>query len=172
MTATAIALSTAPARRPAAGRRVAGEFTATLRDGTGLFYRAWLPAAKADRAVILLHRGHEHSGRWQCLVDEIGLDEFAFFAWDARGHGRSPGERGYAESVATLVRDVDDFVNHVATQYGIPVENIVVLAHSVGAVLASAWVHDYAPRIRALVLGSPALRVRLYVPFAIPALRL
>lgn len=33
------------------------------------------------------------------------------------------------------MRDVDDFVNHVATQYGIPVENIAVLAHSVGAVL-------------------------------------
>ena len=75
-----------------------------MRDGTGLFYRAWLPAAKADRAVILFHRGHEHSGRWQDLVDEIGLGDFALFAWDARGHGRPPGERGCAESVGTLVR--------------------------------------------------------------------
>jgi alpha-beta hydrolase superfamily lysophospholipase/SAM-dependent methyltransferase len=153
-------------------QRVAGEHTACMRDGTELFYRAWLPAAKAERAVVLFHRGHEHSGRWQDLVDEIGLDDFAFFAWDARGHGRSPGARGNAESVGQLVRDADAFVKHIAAEHGIAMENIVVLAHSVGAVLASAWVHDYAPPVRALVLGSPALRVRLYVPFAIPALRL
>ena len=49
---------------------------------------------------------------------------------------------------------------------------MIVLGHSVGAVLASCWVHDFAPPIRALILGTPAFRVKLYVPFAIPALRL
>lgn len=161
-----------PAAVPAHPWRIAEECTLRMRDGTELFYRAWLPAAKAGRAVVLFHRGHEHSGRWQDLVDEIGLDDFAFFAWDARGHGRSPGVRGDAESIGQLVCDVDDFVKHIAAEHGIEMENIVVLAHSVGAVLASAWVHDFAPPVRALILGSPALRVRLYVPFAIPALRL
>ena len=32
--------------------------------------------------------------------------------------------------------------------------------------------HDYAPPIRGLVLAAPAFRVKLYVPLAIPALRL
>lgn len=64
---------------PAHPRRIAEERTLRMRDGTELFYRAWLPAAKAGRAVVLFHRGHEHSGRWQDLVDEIGLDDFAFF---------------------------------------------------------------------------------------------
>jgi SAM-dependent methyltransferase len=36
----------------------------------------------------------------------------------------------------------------------------------------SAWVHDYAPPIRAMILATPAFRVRLYVPLAIPSLRL
>src|SRR5262249_5772480 len=49
---------------------------------------------------------------------------------------------------------------------------MVVLGHSVGAVTVTAWVHDYAPPIRAIVLVTPALRVRLYVPFARQALRL
>ena len=141
-------------------------------DGAELFYRAWLPEQNTTRAVILFHRGHEHSGRWQDVVDKLDLPDFALFAWDARGHGRSPGERGYAENLGVLVRDVDAFVGHVSRQYGIPVENIVVFAHSVGSVLAATWVHDYAPKIRALVLGSPALRVQLYVPFAISGLRL
>src|SRR3546814_7464387 len=34
------------------------------------------------------------------------------------------------------------------------------------------WVHDYAPRIRSLVLASPAFKVKLYVPFARPGLAL
>ena len=38
-------------------------------------------------------------------------------------------------------------------------------------VVAAAWVHDYGPRVRALVLATPALRVKLYVPLAIPGLR-
>ena len=42
-------------------------------------------------AIVLFHRGHEHGGRIAHLVDELDLPDFAFFAWDARGHGRSPG---------------------------------------------------------------------------------
>ncbi len=49
---------------------------------------------------------------------------------------------------------------------------MVVLAHSVGAVTAAAWVHDYAPPIRGLILAVPAFRVKLYIPFAVPLLRL
>ena len=49
---------------------------------------------------------------------------------------------------------------------------MAVLAQSVGAVVVSTWAHDYAPKIRCLVLASPAFKVKLYVPFARPGLRL
>ncbi len=63
------------------------------------------------------------------------------------------------------------FVQHIEQQYAISAENIAVVAQSVGAVLAATWVHDYAPRIRALCLASPAFDIKLYVPFAEPSLR-
>ena len=141
-------------------------------DGTELFYRSWLPKKKSKRAIILFHRGHEHSGRWQDVIEKLDLPDTNFFAWDARGHGRSPGERGYAENFGCLIKDVDAFVRYISEQYNIAYNDIIVMAHSVGSVLVSTWVHDYAPNIRALVLGSPALRVRLYIPFAISGLRL
>lgn len=144
----------------------------TSGDGTEIFYRAWLPAVPTDRALLLFHRGHEHSGRFQDLVDRLALPDTAIFAWDARGHGRSAGERGYADNFAVLVKDADAFVRHVSGVHGIPVGNMVVLAHSVGAVVIAAWVHDHAPPIRAMVLATPAFRVRLYVPFAVAGLRL
>lgn len=136
-------------------------------DGVELFYRYW-PARSgtAKGAIVLLHRGHEHGGRVAHLAEELGLDDFAFYAWDARGHGNSPGERGHSPSFAHSVRDLDCFVRHICETGGFAIDQIAVVAQSVGAVLAATWVHDYAPNIRALVLASPAFDVKLYVPFA------
>jgi alpha-beta hydrolase superfamily lysophospholipase len=131
------------------------EHTLTLRDGSKLFYRAWLPERPTDQAIVLFHRGHEHSGRWQETVESLALKDVAIFAWDARGHGRSEGERGTAPNVATLVKDADEWVRAVCTAHGIPLSNLVIVAQSVGAVIAAAWVHDFAPPVRGLVLAVP-----------------
>ncbi|ABA58200.1 Alpha/beta hydrolase fold protein [Nitrosococcus oceani ATCC 19707] len=144
----------------------------TTWDGTRLFYRTWPPVSPTDRALILIHRGHEHSGRLQELVDDLDLPSFWAFSWDNRGHGKSPGQRGDAPSYSALVRDLDAFARHLQETHGLKMENIAVVANSVGAVTAAAWVHDYAPPIRSMVLAAPAFRIKLYVPFAIPALRL
>ena len=148
------------------------EHTLTLRDGSKLFYRAWLPEQPTDRTIVLFHRGHEHSGRWQETVESLGLKDVAIFAWDARGHGKSDGERGAAPNVATLVKDADEWVRGVCAAHGIALSNLVVVAQSVGGVIATAWIHDYAPPVRGLVLAVPAFDVKLYVPLAIPLLRL
>ena len=106
----------------------------STQDGTSLFYR-YRPAAdgSSDKAIVLFHRGHEHSGRMMFVADELGFDDFAYFAWDARGHGHSPGERGDSPSIGTSVADVDDFIRHIQSEYGIKPENICVIAQSVGA---------------------------------------
>ena len=92
--------------------------TFTTQDGTALFYR-YRPAAdgSSDKAVLLFHRGHEHSGRMAHLVNELNLPDFDFFAWDARGHGDSPGERGDAPSFSACVKDIQSFVQHIEQQY-------------------------------------------------------
>lgn len=145
----------------------------TTHDGEPLFYRHW-PAtgAKPRGAILLFHRGHEHGGRMAHLVDELDLPDFAFYAWDARGHGLSPGERGYSPSFGTSVRDIQTFVDHIAATDGHAVSDMAVIAQSVGAVLTATWAHDYAPGIRAMVLASPAFSVKLYVPFARTGLKL
>ena len=95
------------------------QHTFSTRDGTELFYR-YRPAkdGSSDKAVVLFHRGHEHSERMMHIADESGLNEFAWFAWDARGHGRSPGERGDSPSLGTSVSDIQDFIDHIQTAYG------------------------------------------------------
>lgn len=141
-------------------------------DGQRLFYRHWPAAGEPRGALVLLHRGHEHSERIAHLADELELEDFDVFAWDARGNGRSPGVRGDAPGFAALVRDLDRFVAWIGSEHGIDAEHLAVVAQSVGAVVAATWVHDYAPNLRALVLASPAFKVKLYVPFARPGLAL
>ena len=130
-------------------------------DGVSLFYRHWPATAPRRGCVVMFHRGHEHSGRNAHLAEELNLPDFDFFAWDARGHGRSPGERGHSPSLGTSVRDIQTFIDHIRDTYGIAHEEMAVLAQSVGAVLVSTWVHDYAPKIRCMVLASPAFKVKL-----------
>ena len=148
------------------------EHTLTLPDGSQLFYRAWLPAQQTDRALLLFHRGHEHSGRWRETVEALALEGVAVFAWDQRGHGRSSGERGTAPGFATVVNDADVWVRHLVAKFGIDLSQTIALGHSLGGLVAAAWVHDYAPPLRGLVLATPAFKIKLYVPFALPLLRL
>ncbi|MCL2162496.1 MAG: bifunctional alpha/beta hydrolase/class I SAM-dependent methyltransferase [Betaproteobacteria bacterium] len=152
--------------------RTAESLTFGTHDGVSLFYRRWPATTETRRgAVVLFHRGHEHGGRMAHLVDELDLPDFDFYAWDARGHGLSPGQRGDSPGIGHSVRDIQTFVDHLCSTFGLQESDIAVVAQSVGAVLASVWAHDYAPRIRCQVLASPAFQVKLYVPFARPGLR-
>lgn len=155
---------------PLAGSGQRSTFTAS--DGELLQYKAWLPEGTCSRALLLLHRGHEHADRWDPIVPLLALPETAIFAWEARGHGQSPGRRGHALGFMTYVRDLETFAEHIATAHGIPRERMSVVAHSVGAVVAAVWAHDYAPPLQSLVLATPAFEVKLYVPGALAGTRL
>ena len=112
------ALASHPAFTATPTRPDAVEGTFRTHDGVALFYRHW-PEATAHRsgAIVLIHRGHEHSGRMAHLVRELALPGFAFFAFDARGHGRSPGARGDSPGIDHSVRDIQSFVDHLARQH-------------------------------------------------------
>lgn len=59
--------------------RIPGEHFFTTSDNTALYYRHWptlQPGAK--KVIVLFHRGHEHSGRLQHLVDELAMPDTAF----------------------------------------------------------------------------------------------
>ena len=143
-------------------------------DNAQLFYRFWPaisgPPKGRGRAVPSRARAWRAGSRtwsmsWTCPNSPS-------VAWDARGHGRSPGQRGYSPSLGASVRDVQSFIEHIASAHGIRPRDIAVIGQSVGAVLVATWAHDYAPDIRCMVLASPAFKVKLYVPFARVLIRL
>jgi len=143
----------------------------TTDDGLALHYKTW-NVAGASKALVLLHRGHEHADRWDTVVPHLTMPDTAIYAWEARGHGQSPGRRGHAAGFMEYVRDLDTFFHHLQKAHGLVPERTVVVAHSVGGVVGAAWVHDFAPRIAGLVLATPALDVNLIVPGALTGIRL
>ncbi len=165
-------------RTPSQTDVVETQSTFNSYDGTAMFYRHW-QKSKAEHAntsdrpkiIVMLHRGHEHSQRLTDMANAFVRQDYWVFAWDARGNGRSGGERDHAENFGQLVRDLDEFLKVVKSQTGSDDEQIVLVASSLGALIATAYVHDYAPNIRGMILGTPAFAIRLYVPFALPALK-
>src|SRR5262245_12423440 len=99
--------------------RASQEHLFVTNDRINLFYRHWPASGQRRGAIVMLHRGHEHSGRLAHLPGEMDLPDFDIFAWDARGHGRSPGKRGDAPGFATMIRDVQTFVDHIGAAHAV-----------------------------------------------------
>jgi hypothetical protein len=122
------------------------EHSFATHDGVALFYRHW-PAqgarARRDRAVPSRPRAF---GRMAHLVDELRCRTSTSSPGTHAATGVRPASAATARSFGTSVRDVQTFVDHIAAAHGVAVEDMHVVAQSVGAVLAATWAHDYAPR--------------------------
>ena len=152
-----IAISSKPQQSHSPARETAHRFL--TNDGTDLFYRRWQSEPNIRHAVILLHRGQEHSGRLRELAESIAKNQICVFAWDARGHGHSAGQRNATDEFAVLIRDLEWFVRHVCNESGLTRSDIAFVGHGVGGTILSTWVHDYAPVIRAMILAAPAFEI-------------
>ena len=132
-------------------------------DGNKIFYRAW-NFDKNKKTLIIIHRGHEHSERLNELAQDEKFLKYNIFAYDLRGHGYT--ETKTSPNAMDYVRDLASFVNHIKNEYQIKEEDIFIIANSIGGVILSAYVHDFAPNIAGIALLAPAFEIKLYIPFA------
>ena len=141
-------------------------------DGLILFYRYKEPAQKTNNTLLFLHRGHEHSARIIPFADSISEDNTWCFGLDLRGHGHSEGERAWAENFNVWVKDLNSFTGHIKHKFGLATKDSILVANSVGSVIALSWILNYGPNLKGCILGAPAFSIKLYIPLALPALRL
>ena len=140
-------------------------------DNTELFYREWEhKVASNGRILIILHRGHEHSARLESIAAKSEFAGYKIFSYDNRGHGHTKAEASY--EFMDFVRDLDAFVSYVCEKEGKKQEDVFIIANSVAGVVASTWVHDYAPKVRGVALIAPAFKIKLYFPYAKEFLKL
>lgn len=113
-----------------------GTFKGTV--GLELYYQSWHPEGEVRAILVIVHGLGGHSGLYGNIVEHLIPQNYAVYAFDLRGNGRSPGQRGYINAWAEFREDLQAFVQLIKTQY--PEQPIFLLGHSVGAVIVLDYV--------------------------------
>jgi acylglycerol lipase len=138
---------------------VAGEVVSA--DGTRLAYRAW-PKQGASITFAVVHGFGEHSGRYERFAKGMAAHGISTYAVDLRGHGHSPGQRGYIDSWSQWTDDASAFVTHVEATTD---TEVVPLGHSFGgATVLSTVLAGKLPKSKRFIVSSAALKVKVAVP--------
>lgn len=136
--------------------------TFTAGDGENLAVQYWPVADIRMRrgVVVLVHGLGEHAGRYERLAQWLTDRGFTVYGYDQCGHGESSGGRGCLPTTMRLIEDLNDVVESARRRMR-PGEPLVVLGHSLGAVVAACLVQLRQVPVDGLVLSSPAFAPRL-----------
>ncbi|MEM9934341.1 MAG: alpha/beta hydrolase [Bacteroidota bacterium] len=101
-----------------------------------------------DQVVVLLHGGWggDHKGMMSLVegMEEVGR----FILYDQRGSLRSP----FPDSLITFDQHIEDVER---LRKAIKVDQLTLVGHSMGSILASAYASRYPEKIASLILMSP-----------------
>jgi pimeloyl-ACP methyl ester carboxylesterase len=115
----------------------------TVEDGARLFIEEAGPAAK--RGAVFLHGSVLRTDVWHYQLAGLGDHRLIFF--DLRGHGVSQPKGDADFNVETLARDLDAVIEDSE------LDEIVLVGHSVGGMIALKYCVDHQPQLGSKVKG-------------------
>ncbi|MGD2253862.1 MAG: lysophospholipase [Anaerolineales bacterium] len=127
-----------------------------VRNST-IYYQAWLPEATAIAALLIVHGGGEHSGRYMNLVDRFVPLGYALHGFDHLGHGRSEGAREFVERFEDYTDTLATYHHTVAALH--PGKPVFLLGHSLGGLIACSYLLDHQAEFAGAVISAPAIKV-------------
>ena len=133
--------------------------TSTFENKAGLkiFTRTWLPEGDTRGIIIITHGLNSHSGYYQWAAEQFTAQNYAVYAPDQQGRGKSEGERFYTDNIYDAVADVDYVVDLAKKVYSnLPV---FLLGHSAGGVLACLYSLEHQEKLSGLICESFAFKV-------------
>jgi alpha-beta hydrolase superfamily lysophospholipase len=135
----------------------------TTLDG-GLYAEVFFPEGTPKGVVAITHGYAEHCGRYHEVAHVIVEAGWAALTYDVRGHGQSPGARGYIDRFDTYLEDLR--AAHAAARALVPAgAPLVLLGHSHGSLITLRALCGERPvEAACAIVSSPYLGLRLAVP--------
>lgn len=100
--------------------------------------------------VVVLHGGWGAEHGYLLRLVEPLADRFRFVLYDQRGSLRSPAPDG-SISLGRLVADLEELRDELG------LERMTLLAHSMGSMLAYAYLREHPERVRSMVMLAPVV---------------
>lgn len=141
-------------------QHIDGKFKSS--DGLELYCQAWKPDSETKAVFAVVHGYGEHSGRYLNPVNYFVPRGLALYAYDLRGHGKSPGQRGHINKFGEYLADTDAFLKFVRSQE--PGRQVFLLGHSLGGLIVAAYAEDHSSELPGLIMSSAFLRLKMPVP--------
>lgn len=128
----------------------------------------WNKPNKTPKGIIVFLHGHsEHSKRYHHVADYVNNHDYAMFAMDHQGFGRSEGDRCHVELFEDYVEDVTEFLEKVVYNDHLEWKVIprFIMGHSMGGLIALHTAFKCqnstkpALKLNGAILSSPALNL-------------
>jgi alpha-beta hydrolase superfamily lysophospholipase len=120
--------------------------------------------ADARARLVLVHGYAEHRGRYRQLAGELESHGIECHRFDLRGHGDSDGPRGHVNRFGDYLDDLDRVIANVQSRGG--TTPLLLLAHSLGSLIALCFVRAHPTTFEAFAVSSPFLGPAFAVPTA------
>jgi len=120
-----------------------------------IYYQCWLPDDKTKAVLLVAHGLAEHSGRYRNLVDYFVPKDYAIWALDFRGHGKSEGMRSYIERFDEYLTDLKSLFDTVRKENGD--KKIFLVGHSMGSTVAVPYVIEHQKDLAGLIVSGSSL---------------
>lgn len=131
----------------------------------GLYAETFAPSSSPKGVVVITHGYAEHCGRYREVAHVIVRAGWAALTYDVRGHGKSPGERGYIDRFDTYLADFTAILA-AARKLAADGAPMILLGHSHGSLITLRALTASEPpaNIKAAIVSSPFLALKLAVP--------
>jgi acylglycerol lipase len=131
----------------------ADESTRPGSDGTPLHVRHWPARGDAWATLLIVHGIGEHSGRYDKTARRFAAAGLDVHAFDLRGHGLSGGPGVYVDHWEDYLDDLELRLMSVRS----PDLPMILLGHSMGALISLEYVCSGRPEPKYLVLSAPPM---------------
>ena len=129
----------------------------------GLYTECFAPAEPPRGIAVITHGYAEHCARYREVAHVLVNAGWAVLSYDVRGHGRSPGQRGYIDRFEIYLDDFAAMIAAARQRFG--GGRLIALGHSHGGLITLRALADpRPPQVTTAILSSPFLALRLKVP--------